>query len=167
MVEILLWLDSLSLSLKWYLVFSIVQKKKPIQERKIKVSVSQWNWRGAWLPCAGHKASSAQELGLTGRGCTDPMNSPCPSCQLANSLLVLLILGFLNTFGKGENICTPMYSIVSGLLGFVKRLNKLWIHFSLLLTNVHKYNSEAKWTCSLTERNKHQTHFPYYISQSE
>lgn len=64
-------------------------------------------------------------------------------------------------------IYIPTHSIVLGLLGFVNRLNKIWIHFSLLLTNIYKYNSEAKWTCSLMEPNKHQTCCPYYISQSE
>ena len=87
--------------------------------------------------------------------------------QPTDGLFVSFYLGSWNTFGKGENSYTPMHSIISGLLGFVSRLSKLWIHFSLLLANVYKYISEAKWICSLLEPNKHQTRCPYRISQSK
>lgn len=92
---------------------------------------------------------------------------PCQASYKAAgspSVLFFVCVCSLNIFGKGENIYPQMHIIISGLLGYIIRVSKAWILFSLLLTNFSKCNSKANWPCVLLEASKCPTRCPWHIS---
>lgn len=151
MVEILLCLDTLSFwdfedRFAWMVLFLMIvfELKMVPTFLGILENNKYMRWRSRWVEVSRirgclpallgpgprrwtHCALPAATLGLSHKAFTDSL-----------FIYIYIFSGSLNTFGKGENIYTPMHGILSGLLGFVNRLNEILIHFSLLLTNIYK-----------------------------
>lgn len=145
--------------------FVLICEKNQIQELKPKTKGNQ-QYRGAWLPAWPWNSLCGARQPLT-MGCT----SCCDPARLLTKLLAAHQFYFLcvcvcslNIFGKGENIYPQMHIIISGLLGYIIRVSKAWILFSLLLTTFSKCNSKANWPCVLLEASKCPTRCPWHIS---
>lgn len=92
---------------------------------------------------------------------------PCQASHKAAcspSVLFFVCVCLLNIFGRGENIYPQIHIIISVLLGYIIRVSKAWVLFSLLLKPFSKCNSKANWTCVVLEPTKCLTHCPWQIS---
>lgn len=152
MVEILLCLDTLSFwdfedKFAWMVLFLMIafELKRVPTFLDILENNKYMRWRSRWVEVSRIRGCLPALLGPG----TLRVNSLCPSCSNPRAfsqsicwqlvqIYIYFFSGSLNTFGKGENIYTPMHGILSGLLGFVNRLNEILIHFSVLLANIYK-----------------------------